>query len=163
MNFKLLVVGLGLALVTGCGNSATISRGGARSVDAVIVGGDSENIYLDGPGGSETVPRSEVTDVDHPGNVAAVLGGIVTAYGIVNIAVGTPSCEKQGAAFCTGVFLPAAIGLPIMTYGIATYAGSVSSMDSAPKQEQKGRLVVQPTHQFAGLPETPGVSVGGTF
>jgi hypothetical protein len=161
MTFKWLVVGL--ALLTGCGNSATVARGGARSVDGEIVGGDRDTIYVDGPAGVEAIPRSEVTDVDHPGNVAAILGGVVTAYGIVNIAVGAPQCEQQGAAFCTGVFIPAAIGLPIMSYGIGTYAGSVSSLNDAPEQGRRGRLVVMPTHQFAGQPETPGVSVGGTF
>lgn len=161
MTFKWLVVGL--SLLTGCGTSATITRSFARPIDGKIIGGDHENIYIDGPSGSKTISRNEVTDVDHPGNVAAVFGGLVTAYGVANIVVGIPQCEKQGGAFCTGVFLPALIGFPVMTWGIATYAGSVSSLNSAPEQSRQGRLVVLPTHQFAGQPKTPGVSVGGTF
>jgi hypothetical protein len=155
---------LGLVLLTGCGTSATITRANAPAIDGKIIGGDSSDVYIETRSGvSDTVPRSEITDIDHPGNVAATIGALVTAYGGANIAVGLPQCDKQGSAYCAGVFMPIGIGLPVMIWGIATYAGSVSALGNSPSRERQGSLFVLPTHEFAGQPKTPGVSVGASF
>jgi hypothetical protein len=162
MNLKLCA--FGLVLLTGCGNSATITRRMASPVDARIIGGDTENLYVELPGGrTETIPKREVVDIDHPGNVAATIGGVVGVYGIANIAVGLPDCDKGGPAFCMGVFLPATIGVSLIVYGLGTHSGSVSAVNEKPERSVLGSLVVAPTHEFAGLPKTPGVSVGGSF
>ncbi|AUX45499.1 uncharacterized protein SOCE26_069910 [Sorangium cellulosum] len=92
-----------------------------------------------------------------------MLGGVLTAYGALDVGVGLPRCETEGAAFCTGVFLPIGIGLPVMIWGIATNTGSRSAVNESPVTGQRGSLFVVPTHQFAGRPDTPGVSLGGTF
>lgn len=155
---------LGLVFLTGCSTTATITRASGPSVEAKIVGGDRYDVYVETPSGEqETIRRSDITDIDHPGSTAGVLGGIVTAYGALNLAVGLPKCETEGAAFCTGVFLPMGIGLPIMLWGIATNAGSRGALNKSPSNEQRGSLFVAPTHQFAGRPDTPGLAVGGTF
>ncbi|MCK6590291.1 MAG: hypothetical protein HUU21_28990 [Polyangiaceae bacterium] len=161
LNLTLCAVGLGL--LSGCGNSATIqSRFG--SVEGKIVGGDRENVYVEQASGfTRSVPKSDIVDVDHPGNVAATIGAVITGYGVTNIAVGMPQCEKEGAAFCTGVFLPATIGASLLTYGLVTYVGSTTAMDKMPEQSVLGSLKIAPTHEFAGLPKTPGVSVAGSF
>lgn len=162
MTFKLSL--LGLVLLTGCGTTATISRVNGPTVEAKIVGGDRHEVYVETPSGiQETIARSDIKDIDHPGSTAGVLGGIVTAYGAINIGVGLPKCETEGAAFCTGVFLPMAIGLPVMLWGIATNVGSRGALTKSPSTELRGSLFVAPTHQFAGRPDTPGLSVGGTF
>ncbi|WP_437934271.1 hypothetical protein [Sorangium sp. So ce341] len=155
---------LGLVLLTGCSTTATITRVSGPAVEAKIVGGDRSDVYVETPfGGQEAIPRSDIKDIDHPGSTAGVLGGIVTAYGALNIAVGLPKCETEGAAFCTGVFLPAGIGLPIMLWGIATNAGSRGALDKSPSPGLRGSLFIAPTRQFAGRPNTPGLSVGGAF
>jgi hypothetical protein len=162
MNLKLCA--FGLVLLTGCGNSATITRHTASPVDAKIIGGDRETLYVELPGGrKEAIPKREVVDIDHPGNVAATIGGIVGVYGAANIVVGMPECDRQGPAYCMGVFLPAAIGISLFAYGLGTYSGSMSAMDEKPERSVLGSIVVAPTHEFAGLPKTPGVSVGGSF
>jgi hypothetical protein len=167
MSFKSSVVGLSLPVLllalTGCSTSATITRRFGSPRDAKIVGSDSENVYVETLGGRDAIPRSEITDIDHPGNVAAVIGGIVAAYGAANIAVGVPQCEKQGAAFCTGVFIPAVVGVSVMTWGLGTYGSSVSAVSDGAPKEQQGRFFVLPTDKFAGQPSTPGITVGSTF
>jgi hypothetical protein len=160
MNTKWFAVGF--MLLTGCGTTATITRRDGGSIDAKIIGGDRDNIYVDGQGYS-VIPRSEVEDIDHPGNVAATIGGVVTGYGIANIAIGVPNCEKMGPAYCVGVFTPAAVGLPIMLWGIGTYAGSVMALDKAPEGRSALRFYVVPTDKVAGQPKTPGLVAGGTF
>jgi hypothetical protein len=160
MNLKLCAVAL--VLLTGCGTSATITQR-FGSIDATIVGGDRENIYVETPGGlNQSIPKADIVDVDHPGNVAATIGGVVTAYGVANIAVGMPQCDREGPAFCMGVFLPAAIGVSLITYGVGTYVGSTTAMDKTPERGV-GSLVIVPTHEFAGRPKTPGLSVAGSF
>ncbi len=162
MSFKLAV--LGLVFLTGCGTSATITRRSGTAIDAKIVAGDEKNVHVEVANGySQAIPREDIADIDHPGNVAAVIGGIVTAYGVANIAVGAPECDRQGPAYCIGVVTPAIIGGSIMLWGIATYTGSVMALQDGGQKTNQGRLIVLPTHQFAGLPKTPGISVGGTF
>lgn len=162
MTIKLAV--LGLVLLTGCGTTATITRADDTTVEAKIVGGDRYDVLVEAPsGGQRSIPRSDIADVDHPGSTAGVLGGIVTAYGIANIAVGFPRCETEGPAFCTGVFLPMGIGAPIMLWGIFTNLASRRALDKPPSSATQGSLFVAPTHQFAGRPDTPGLAVGGTF
>jgi hypothetical protein len=163
MKMTFLVTALGLASLTGCGTTATISRVNEPTVEAKIIGGDERDVHVDANGTTITIPRSTITDIDHPGNVAGVIGGIVSAYGVANVAVGAENCDKEGAAYCTGVFLPIGIGLPIMIYGIATYSGSTSALKEKPIRVGQGSLFVLPTHEFAGQPKTPGLSVGGTF
>lgn len=167
MSLNWSVVGLSLPVLllasTGCSTSATITRRFGSPVDAKIVGGDSENVYVERFGGRDAIPRSDIVDIDHPGNVAAVIGGIVAAYGAANIAVGAPQCEEQGPAFCTGVFIPAVVGVSVMTWGLGTYGGSVSSLSDGAPQGRQGRFFVLPTDKFAGQPSTPGITVGSTF
>jgi hypothetical protein len=143
------------ALVTGCGTTATISRVGSPAIEAQIQTSDTENLYV-GHGAGTTLARSSISDIDHPGNVAATIGAIVTGYGIANIAIGASDCDRGGAAYCTGVFLPAAIGLPIMVYGIATYSASVNAAKpSGGKTEPSFAIVptisVEKKNEYVGV------------
>jgi hypothetical protein len=161
MSFKLAV--LGLVFLTGCSTSATITRRYGNPFDAQIISSDENSVYVETSRGKQTIAREEIADVDHPGNVAAVIGAVVTGYGLLNIAEGAPLCDQQGPAFCVGVVTPALIGGSIMIWGLATYAGSTQALQKTEQKTAKGRLLVLPTHQFAGLPKTPGLSVVSTF
>ncbi|HMY20588.1 MAG TPA: hypothetical protein PKA58_29890, partial [Polyangium sp.] len=70
------------ALITGCGHTATITRANAPDLEGEIQASDSQSIYVKTEGGTTmSVSRDMITDIDHPGNVAATIGGIVTGYG----------------------------------------------------------------------------------
>jgi hypothetical protein len=161
MSFKWSV--FALLLLNGCGTSAVITTRSGTPYDAKIGGGDSDAIYVKGPRGPERVSRSEIVDIDHPGNVAATIGGIVTAYGVANIAVGAPLCGDQGPAFCVGVFTPALIGVAVMGWGLSVYDASVTAASGDAPTEKQGSVFVVPTHQVAGQAKSPGLLVGGTF
>lgn len=118
----------------GCGTTATISRINAPAMEGRIVSSDQRSIYVQTAGDTFPIARDEISDIDHPGNVAATIGAVVTGYGIANIALGAEDCDRGGAAYCTGVFLPAAIGAPIMAYGLVTWLKSVSA--SGPRKDQ---------------------------
>lgn len=158
-NFSAVMILSMAATTMGCGTMATVSTRSGHTAEAEIVSSDEENIHVQygNRGGRDTIPRASVTDIDHPGNVAATIGTLVTAYGVANIAVGAPECDRQGPAYCTGVFLPAAIGLPIMAWGFYTYFSSVSAASSGP------RVAVLPTASFQKKNESFGANVVVSF
>jgi hypothetical protein len=145
------------AFVTGCGTTAIITKKDGTLLEGTIRASDSDQIYLDTPeaGG---IPRQSIQDIDHPGNVAATIGGVLAGYGIANIVIGAPQyCTgyQSSAAGCTGVFLPATIGGSLLVYGLLTWSSSVST--AAKKDDSTARrLTVVPvastdkTNQYYG-------------
>lgn len=130
----IILRGFGVFLVaTGsmaCSTTATIYRSNGMMMEGSIEGGSPSSITVTpNYGAPQEVPRSDITEIDHPGNVHALVGGIVLAYGVANIAVGMEECERQGGAFCVGVFTPAVIGTGMLIWGLATWIGSNSAAD----------------------------------
>jgi hypothetical protein len=158
---------LALVLVAsvGCGSSAIIERRDYSLVEGEIVGSSHYSVFVDTDHGEVAVPRSQISDIDHPGNVAATIGLILTSYGVLNIAIGAPKCDKEGAAFCTGVFAPAAIGLPVAIYGFAIWGASRKALH----KERRGhdsvlsRLLLSPGYFYAEGKGSPGLSVASSF
>jgi hypothetical protein len=160
MRFAFITLG-SLAVCTGCSTTSTITRVDQPTVEDHIVGGDAENVYVGEKEAPQTIPRSQIKDIDYPGDGAAVAGSILSGYGVVNIAVGAPLCDQKGAAFCTGVFLPLGIGLPILIWGIATHASAVGASHT-PLQESASRLFFTPVvGTEKGQPS--GAAVMGVF
>lgn len=93
-NTVAMTVALGIANAA-CSTTATVYRRGAPPVEASIVGGTADSILLERNGNLASVPRGAVTDVNHPGDVHALIGGGILSYGILNIAVGLPKCQDE--------------------------------------------------------------------
>jgi hypothetical protein len=148
-------------LLTGCSTTATISRINQPEIEAQIIRSDNDSHFVRTEGGSFEIPRSSVSDIDHPGNVAATIGAIITGYGIVNIGVGLPDCDRRGAAYCVGVFLPAAIGAPIFAWGLGTWMKS--SAAAKPKPASSTNFAIVPTASFDKKNEYIGVSASARF
>ncbi len=75
-----MVVG---ALASGCGATATIHRWGAPALEGELVDADVANIYVtDRTGQRYRVPRKDMAEVDHPGNVLLMAGVAVLALGV---------------------------------------------------------------------------------
>lgn len=124
---KILLIGNACLFALNCGTTAVISKKGGEKIEGVILGNDKENVYVQTYGQPSPIKKSEITDIDHPGNGVLVTGIILTAYGILNIAVGAPKCSAEGASFCTGVFTPAAVGVGMSIWGYVVWSGSVNS------------------------------------
>jgi hypothetical protein len=61
----------------------------------------------------------------------------VLAYGALNIAVGLPKCNDQvdnKAAYCTGVFLPAAIGAGLLIWGLIVHHDQTSAFGDTSRE-----------------------------
>jgi hypothetical protein len=152
---------LGLAVCTGCSTTSTITRVNGPPIEAHIVGGDAENVYVGPADEPEAIRRADIKDIDYPGDGATVAGAIASAYGVVNIAVGAPQCDAKGAAFCTGVFAPLAIGIPLLIWGISTHSSAVNAAKNTP-HESGARLFVAPV-VGADKGQPSGAAVVGVF
>jgi len=155
MQMKIITWAL-LVVLCGCSRSATISRASGEQLSARIERSDQETIYVKVAGGREVhLARSEVADIDHPGNGVAVLGGLLSAYGAANIALGAGNCGEVNPAYCVGVFLPAAVGVSMLVWGLNTWFGST---DAASNYKPR-RVATVPTPPPASAPTaSEGVS-----
>lgn len=136
-----------LACLCGCSTAAKLSLVTGEYVEAKIQRSDQENLFVETETGAEVpIPRAEITTIDHPGNVVAVIGGALTAYGALNIAVGFKNCEQmkppvdlpeeppRGTA-CVGVFWPATLGASMLTWGLVTWISSTRAASRASSQD----------------------------
>ena len=110
-----------------CSTTSTIYRKKGPPIEAEVVGGSKESIFVDDGNQWHEIPRSDIRDIDYPGDVHAGVGAGILAYGALNIAVGFDQCahaNENQAAFCTGVFLPrgtiARRGAALIDRGAAT-------------------------------------------
>ncbi|MDI1479272.1 hypothetical protein [Polyangium sp. y55x31] len=158
-NPMLLLCASFAALTTGCGTTATISRFNQPEIEGKIVSADDGILVVETRAGNDSIALLSVTDIDHPGNVASTIGTVLTGYGIANIAIGVEDCERGGAAYCLGVFLPAAIGVPLMAWGFATWGRSVAAASPSSKRDDVSFTVlptaaIQKNDKFLGVNAT---------
>src|SRR5690606_26583389 len=112
--------------ITGCTTTSTIYRVSGPPVEADIVGGSRSALLLEDDDGRKSIlPRGDVHEIDYPGNVHAVVGGIVLGYGVLNVATAMEDCQEgrgdtelEQRSFCVGVFTPAAVGLGMLIWGV---------------------------------------------
>jgi hypothetical protein len=80
---RIFIIFLISIITLGCSTSATIYKKDGTYVEATILNSDSNNIYVDTFAGKEPIKKSDITAIDHPGNVVAVVG--VAALGLAGI------------------------------------------------------------------------------
>lgn len=136
-------VGLALAaaVMCGCSASATLTLRDGREVRGRIVDSNSETVFVERDGLSESVRRSDISEVSHPGTWEVGIGGGLLLGGIVGFAVTNVAAEEdqrecvaqdQRAGYCNKSSLPwlfaltGIVGLVLEIDGVATYMGSNS-------------------------------------
>jgi hypothetical protein len=98
-----------------------------------IKGGTRSSIIVDPRTGErQEVPRSQVADIDHPGNVHALIGGIV--FGIGGISAGANCGQADGAgsdrdADCFYAVSIAITGAAMLGWGLYNWFGSSDAAD----------------------------------
>jgi hypothetical protein len=103
-SFKLgqfrLSTSLTLLLFTICSCTATISQRDGSYRDTYILRSDAEYLHVQDRDGSESdVRRTDIADIDHPGNVIATLG-LVAAAVFLPLAA---TAHGDAAASCFGI------------------------------------------------------------
>ncbi len=87
----------GLLICLSACSSATIYRHNAPDLEASIVGGEADYLYVETEDGRVVrIARKNVTEIDHPGNVEAVIGGILLACAAVMVGVANTSSDPGG-------------------------------------------------------------------
>jgi len=136
----------------GCGTAARLStrRG---DVEGSVTGGTAEAIFVHGETADVVLPRGEVLDIDHPGKVAMVVGGILVAYGAFNIATKYEGCSQNGSYYCAGVFTPASVGVPLLLFGVLAWMHSyrMSEIPVPPKPESAPFILSAPPLPFPAV------------
>jgi hypothetical protein len=148
------------ALLPACGTSALVSTRSGTKLEATIVSSDEDTLYT---AAGSRIARSEVTDIDHPGNGAAITGLAFMAYGIPNIllareeiARGNVSSDSQGV-YWAGAVTPLVVGIGLSIWGYVVWSGSVDA--AAGKRRQPSSLSLVPLV----APGRDGTSYGGVF
>ena len=100
-----------LACASAC-SSATLYRHNAPDLEATIVGGNADYLYVEAENGRVVrIVRKNVTEIDHPGNVEAIVGGILTAYG--GGLAATVALSRDGGGMALPLSVAAgAVGIP---------------------------------------------------
>jgi hypothetical protein len=147
-----------LAWLCGCSTAAKISLIEGGQVEARIQRSDQDNLVVGTETGAEVpIPRSEISEIDHPGNVVAVIGGVLSAYGVTNIVGGISTCgeKKMPGAACLGVFWPATVGASMLTWGLMTWMRSTRAADRSLSQDS-GTVPIPPSPSAFDFSRTPG-------
>lgn len=125
---RLLVIGV-VALVSAgaCGHNARIWRRRGPPVDAQILGGSANSIYVRNVDGESFIRREDLKYVSHPGTGALLVGaGLLLLY----ISPYTPSirsCREGEVLDCSGATLPIAAGAGLIGWGFWAHLRSVTA------------------------------------
>lgn len=151
-------------MASSCSTTATILTRDKKTTEATIIGGDHDVLLVKNTYGLETiVRRNEVRDIDHPGNVIALLGGLFLAGTALDLAALGAICATGSSAVrdCTGIFAVlgtgAAISAGMLVWGLWTWMTSKNAVTES--LENPGvPIPVEPALPSTPPPLTP---VGG--
>jgi hypothetical protein len=154
-----------VAVLAGCGATIVRSPKDGGPLYGKIVGNGETRMYVETTSGDRVgVYHADIESIDHPGNVAAVVGSVLTLYGLYSAGVGLRHCDDRGAAFCTRVIAPAAIGIPLFIGGLVTYVGSVSAAKQGTPKGFVARFFVSPATRGDGqVAQGASLGLAGTF
>lgn len=110
--------------------------------------------------------RSEIKDIDHPGNVAATLGALLIAWGAYTtytVVAGASGCGQADAASCVAVFTPSVLGIGLTLYGGSVHSRSVSAASGEGRERSALELRILPALQIANGPASAGLQVGAVY
>ena len=112
----------------GCSTNALI-RDAQDVHDAPIMRSTPTEIIVRTNEGERAIPRAEIRDIDHPGNVLALVGLPIFALGVANL-LGAWSCadgDGQANGWCVGRglgFFTASIGGVMTVFGLSIWSRS---------------------------------------
>lgn len=139
---------------SGC-SSATLERAGGPNIEARVVASDNKAVYVTGDDGQiYRVSRSTLRDVDHPGNVLMVIGGVflvpaLTLF-IASLGSGSNNLEREMAST---YFI---MGAPLFLAGIIPYTQSVRAATSfEPDDELERQAATVPLDVTAAADALP--------
>lgn len=167
MRWRLGATVLSLVMTFGCSTTSTIWKVQGPPVEGDIVGGSPESIFVDTDVGREyEIPKDDIARIDYPGNVHANIGLGLFIYGALNIFLGLPECRERTehkTAFCTGVFLPAALGTGLTAWGLLVEHGQkAGTKDTSRQSKLRPSIPFRPAPTAVPVPNATPPSTEGT-
>lgn len=136
-----LAVATALAL-SACG-TATIHRVEAPDLEARIVAGSPAYLYVtDDRNRFWRLRRSDVSDIDHPGNVLAAVATPYLLAGLTLLGIGSTLERRRDAGVLYaigGVYT--ALALPVFAVGFGAWSGSTGATDDTSEDDAQWPVV----------------------
>jgi hypothetical protein len=108
--------------ISSCSTTAGIQRLDGPDNETTIEGSDANALYVRGTSGrTYRLDRSQVGDIDHPGNVAVAVGASLVATGLLLFAATTSNTRSERIGLASFYGVP---GLGLMLSGGYFYARS---------------------------------------
>lgn len=119
---RLLPLLLVVSTTLGCGSTAVVRTKTGAEHEGVIGGHDESGLVV----GGQRLSRSDIVDIDHPGNVAGIIGTVIATVGALSsIANCTAERREENSTPCASSGIWILTGLPIAIYGWVTHSASV--------------------------------------
>jgi hypothetical protein len=139
---QMLAVSTATLALAACSTSVEVTRRGGISYEGAVGASDCESVTVrsEDDGSVHRIYRRDIIDIDHPGNVHALIGGWLVADSIL-LAVRGVHTSNQGAGLSdrdvtTGLSLATGlVGIPLLIYGAAVYMQS--RHDTSPRASCK--------------------------
>jgi hypothetical protein len=116
------------AAIMACSTTATITERDTTRYEVAIVRSTPSELIVATRNGERPIARDQISDIDHPGNVAIVVGSALLAAGALNLA-GLYSCQdSRRSDFCAGWAGGGALalsGLGLVVWGAVVWTQSV--------------------------------------
>jgi len=118
-----------LAFLGACVSTATITRRSGPTLEACIDRSDQDKVYVSATDGKHyAVDRSDIVEVDHPGNVLMTTGLVISSFALLMlvsgiVAVKTANPQGSGEDSLVGAVaiwmgsMTAAVSLPLAGFG----------------------------------------------
>src|SRR5262245_17058192 len=119
------VLGAVALVALGCSTTATVTRRHGAELEGTIWGGTPYDVVVKTEDGRyEEIPRDDISDIDHPGNVHALIGALAVGLGGIMLLEQSERCEVDYQSDCWSFVIPLAVGAPLMVWGISTWKSS---------------------------------------
>ena len=141
--FRSIALALAAILFCTCSCSASVQRRSGPPVEAWFESSDSDNLHLTSENGEHvTVPRSDVVDIDHPGNVVLTAGIVAAALGtfLLVSASSNALCSRGSSCLSPETRLAQGLGgvalistsIPMVVGGWWSYRRSIKAAAAPP-------------------------------
>ena len=127
---KVYIILLISIITLSCGTSATIYKKDGTYVEATILRSDSNNVYIKTYAGEEPINKTLITDIDHPGNVSAVVGLLLIGSAGLNAYAASQTYYETRAIYVAGAVIEGIVGISMLFGGLAIWTHSKDALAS---------------------------------
>ena len=143
-----------------CSTTATIYKTDGHEVEAKILNSDNENIFVKTYGKEFTIPRDNITDVDHPGNVSAIISGAIAVSGISYAGYNFKN-DNFGRALGSCLFSVAGLIAAYINYG--KWNTSLQAVEMGLIKYNTSDIFINPSIAFIDKDKHYGLSFSSRF